>query len=51
MEASQTTESKKRTLGHMLTADIQGKLKSKQDFFNYFDKHRKYFGLSSLIPL
>ena len=48
MESAQNIESKKRTLGFMLTADLQGKLKSKQDFVDYLDKHRKYLPPSSL---
>ena len=43
-------DSKKRTLGFMLTADLAGKLKSKQDFVDYLDKHRKYPPPSSLTP-
>ena len=42
MDSGQPVDSKKRTLGFMLTADLAGKLKSKQDFVDYLDKHRKY---------
>ena len=41
MESAQVTETKKRTLGFMLTADLMGKLKSKADFYDYLDKHGK----------
>ena len=33
MDSDPNTQTKKRTLGQMLTADLLGKLKSKQDFF------------------
>ena len=41
MDSDPNTQAKKRTLGQMLTADLLGKLKSKQDFFVYLDKHGK----------
>ena len=41
MDSDPVTQTKKRTLGQMLTADLLGKLKSKQDFFVYLDKHGK----------
>ena len=41
MDSDPVTQTKKRTLGHMLATDLVGKLKSKQDFYVYFDKHRK----------
>ena len=41
MESSQITKSKKRTLGFMLTNELKGKLSSKDDFYNYLDKHCK----------
>ena len=34
-------DSKKRSLNHMLAAELSWKLKSKQDFLTYLDKHRK----------
>ena len=45
MDATPSTDSKKRTLGRMLAAELQGKLSSKQDFFVYLDKHCKYHSL------
>ena len=50
MESAQVTETKKRTLGFMLTADLMGKLKSKADFYDYLDKHGKCHISLSLIP-
>ena len=41
MESDPLTATKKRTLGHMLAADLAGKLKSKDDFFQYLDKQRR----------
>ena len=49
MDAAPSTDSKKRTLGRMLAAELQGKLSSKQDFFVYLDKHRKCLSLLFLI--
>ena len=40
MEQNPTTETKKRTMGFMLAAELQWKLKSKQDFIVYLDQHR-----------
>ena len=37
MEQNPTTETKKRTMGFMLAAELQWKLKSKQDFIIYLD--------------
>ena len=37
MEQNLTTETKKRTMGFMLAAELQWKLKSKQDFIIYLD--------------
>ena len=51
MESNPVIDSKKRSLGHMLAADLAGKLKSKQDFFQYFDKHRKFLRLPCLTSL
>ena len=50
MDQEPSIDTKKRTLGFMLTADLQGKLKSKQDFVDYLDKHRKCHPLSFLNP-
>ena len=41
MNYDPVAETKKRTLGQMLTVELQGKLKSKQDFYIYLDKHCK----------
>ena len=42
MQQQPTTETKKRTMGFMLAAELQWKLKSKQDFVTYLDQHRKH---------
>ena len=34
----------------MLASDLAGRFKSKQDFFVYLDKHRKFLQLSFLTP-
>ena len=41
MDSDPATVSKKRNLGHMLAADLMGKLKSKANFYDYLDKHGK----------
>ena len=41
MENDPTLESKKRSLGYIQAAELQWKLKSKADFIQYLDKHRK----------
>ena len=41
MEQQPTDDTKKRNLSFMLAADLAGKLHSKQDYYNYLDKHRK----------
>ena len=41
MESNQIQESKKRTIGFMQGQELQWKLKSKADFIQYLDKHRK----------
>ena len=51
MDAAPTTETKKRTLGFMMTAEISGKLRSKADYYDYLDKHRKYLFLLLPHPL
>ena len=43
MDAAPTTETKKRTLGFMMANELAGKLRSKADYYDYLDKHRKYF--------
>ena len=45
MDNAPTTETKKRTLGFMMTAEIAGKLRSKADYYQYLDKHSKSFFL------
>ena len=42
MQEPEQVRSKKRTLAYMHSQDLAGKLKSKQDFLVYLDKHRKY---------
>ena len=49
MQQQQQIDTKKRTLGHMLAADLAGKLKSKDDFYQYLDKQRRYLFISHLI--
>ena len=41
MESRQITESKKRSLGFIQANELNYKLKSKADFVQYLDKHRK----------
>ena len=41
MESSQILESKKRSLGFIQASELEYKLKSKADFLQYLDKHRK----------
>ena len=36
------SDSKKRGYTQFMAQDLGGKLRSKQDFYVYFDKHRKY---------
>lgn len=48
MESDPITETKKRTLGTMLAAELSWKLKSKQDFVVYLEQHRKCFCLFCL---
>ena len=48
MESTQIQESKKRTIGFMQAQELQWKLKSKADFIQYLDKHRKYLDLHRL---
>ena len=36
------SDSKKRGYHQFMAQDLDGKLKSKQDFYVYMDKHRKY---------
>ena len=45
MENQQIDSSKKRTLGVMQANELDWKLKSKADFIQYLDKHRKYINL------
>ena len=49
MDQQPNQETKKRTMGFMLAAELQWKLKSKQDFVVYLDQHRKYLWLFCLI--
>ena len=41
MEGDQTIQSKKRSLSFIQAAELSWKLKSKADFVQYMDKHRK----------
>ena len=50
MDYDPVTESKKRTLGLMLSVELKGKLQSKKDFYVYLDKHRKFQFSFLLIP-
>ena len=51
MEGNQINSSKKRPLHFMQTQELQGRLKSKEDFFKYLDEHRKchYIQLLTLL--
>ena len=51
MEQQPDDNTKKRNHGKMLAADLAGKLLSKQDFYNYLDKHRKYSWITYLTSL
>ena len=51
MDSSQIQESKKRTLTYIQAQELQWKLKSKHDFFQYLDKHRKYRYIPLLTPM
>ena len=51
MESTQIQESKKRSINYMQAVELQAKLKSKADFVQYLDKHRKYTSSSWLTPL
>ena len=50
MESNQILESKKRSLGFIQANELNWKLKSKADFVQYLDKHRKCISLLFLIP-
>ena len=50
MDAAQNVETKKRTLGYMMTAEIAGKLRSKVDYYQYLDKHSKSLFFFLLDP-
>ena len=51
MDASDSIKSKKRNIGYMMASELAWKLKSKEDFIIYLDKHRKYIYLPYLIYL
>jgi len=41
-QAQINSDSKKRGYHQFMTQELQGKLSSKEDFYTYMDKHRKY---------
>jgi hypothetical protein len=41
MDSQQIIQGKKRNLGYMTAQELAYKLKSKEDFIVYFDRHRK----------
>ena len=41
-ETNISSMSNKRNIREILPADLQGKLRSKDDFYTYMDKHCKY---------
>ena len=41
--ADQIDSSKKRTLGFMRSQELEWKLQSKADFYQYLDKHLQYY--------
>ena len=41
MDSQQIITGKKRNLGYMTAQELAYKLKSKEDFIVYFDRHRK----------
>ena len=51
MEGDQTIQSKKRSLSFIQAAELSWKLKSKADFVQYMDKHRKCHPYLSLTLL
>ena len=51
MEQNPNPNNKKRGIKHLLAAELSWKLKSKADFLQYLDKHRKYSLVSSLTVL
>ena len=51
MESTQITNSKKRSVGDMQATELYSRLRSKADFIQYLDKHRKYPTPSFLTPL
>ena len=42
MENAPNDPNRKRGIKHLLAAELSWKLKSKADFIQYLDKHRKY---------
>lgn len=51
MDSNQVIQGKKRSLGFMMAQELSWKLKSKEDFIIYLDKHRKYRVSNILTPL
>lgn len=50
MDQEPTNLAKKRTLGYIHAKELAYKLKSKDDFIIYLDRHRKFIILNHLIP-
>ena len=51
MEQNQNANARKRSIGYLTAEELSWKLKSKADFIQYFDKHRKCHRPSCLISL
>ena len=51
MDSNPAAQSKKRSLVYMNAQELAGKLKSKEDFIVYLDKHRKYKVARILISI
>ena len=51
MESSQIEASKKRSLTMVQAQELMWKIKSKADFLDYLDKHRKYPLLTLLTSI
>ena len=50
-EQSKQIDSKKRGIEYLRATELQWKLQSKADFYNYLDKHRKYFATFAVTSL
>ena len=51
MDSNPSTQSKKRSLGYINAQELSWKLKSKEDFIQYLDKHPKSPIAPNLTPI